>query len=461
MNHTQYYQEQQEAKRLHDRITSFLDDFKVGTLLAGSGIRKLRGAKPLAVFTAIFALPFGGVNFSRGIVHNQELGFQKDSAYEFLKNPRYNWRTFLLCLVTVVVRFMDVLTSEQREKVLIIDDSTYDRSRSKVVELLAWVHDHNANRSLKGFKLMTLGWSDGVSFLPLDFILCSSAKASKRLQGIRKKVDKRCCGYKRRMEAMAKSTAHLETMVKRVLARGVRADYLLMDSWFAFPALLATLGKHLPVICMGKDMPKVFYRHQGQWLTLGRLFAKLKKRPGKARIVASVVVETKKEQKVRIVFVRHRHKRQWLAILSSKIDLADEEIVRIYGKRWDIEVFFKMMKHYLNLERETQLRDFDGIIGHITIVMSRYVFLAFEQRCHDDPRTLGSLFYACSEEQQDLGLVEAMQRLLSLALDKVRAAGVIAEDAVLTIVDAVMAIAVDMLQMGKRLSRIKNLTTAS
>lgn len=461
MNHTQYYQEQQEAKRLHDRITSFLDDFKVGTLLAGSGIRKLRGAKPLAVFTAIFALPFGGVNFSRGIVHNQELGFQKDSAYEFLKNPRYNWRTFLLCLVTVVVRFMDVLTSEQREKVLIIDDSTYDRSRSKVVELLAWVHDHNANRSLKGFKLMTLGWSDGVSFLPLDFILCSSAKASKRLQGIRKKVDKRCCGYKRRMEAMAKSTAHLETMVKRVLARGVRADYLLMDSWFAFPALLATLGKHLPVICMGKDMPKVFYRHQGQWLTLGRLFAKLKKRPGKARIVASVVVETKKEQKVRIVFVRHRHKRQWLAILSSKIDLADEEIVRIYGKRWDIEVFFKMMKHYLNLERETQLRDFDGIIGHITIVMSRYVFLAFEQRCHDDPRTLGSLFYACSEEQQDLGLVEAMQRLLSLALDKVRAAGVIAEDVVLAIVDAVMAIAVDMLQMGKRLSRIKNLTTAS
>jgi hypothetical protein len=459
MNHTQYSQEQQEAKRLHNRISSFLEDFKVGTMLNGSGIRKLRGAKPLAVFTAIFALPFSGVNFSRGIAHNRELGFQKDCAYEFLKNPRYNWRTFLLGLVTVVVRFIDVLTSEQREKVLIIDDSTYDRSRSKVVELLAWVHDHNANRSLKGFKLMTLGWSDGASFLPLDFILCSSAKASKRLQGIRKELDKRCCGYKRRLEAMAKSTEHLEAMVKRVLVRGIRADYLLMDSWFAFPALLATLGKHLPVICMGKDMPKVFYRHQGQWLTLGRVFAKLKKRPGKAKIQASVVVETKKEQKIRIVFVRHRHKRQWLAILSTKIDLADEEIVRIYGKRWDIEVFFKMMKHYLNLERETQLRDFDGIIGHITIVMSRYVFLAFEQRCHDDPRTLGSLFYACSEERQDLSLVEAMQRLLSLALDKVRSAGVIAEDAVLVIVDAVMGFAVDMLQTGNSLSRINNLTT--
>jgi len=34
---------------------------------------------------------------------------------------------------------MEVLTTEEREKVLIIDNSTYDRCRSKMVELLAWV----------------------------------------------------------------------------------------------------------------------------------------------------------------------------------------------------------------------------------------------------------------------------------------------------------------------------------
>jgi len=110
---------------------------------------------------------------------------------------------------------------------------------------------------------MTLGWSDGVSFLPLDFILCSASEASKRLQGIRKELDKRCCGYKRRLEAMAKSTEHLEFMVKRVLALGIRADYLLMDSWFAFPALLAALGKHLPVICMARTCRKSFTAIKG------------------------------------------------------------------------------------------------------------------------------------------------------------------------------------------------------
>jgi len=457
MDITKQYQEQQEAKRLQSRISSFIGDFKVGTLLNNNGIRKLRGVSPLTLFAVIFMLPFEGVSFAQGIVKNPALGFKKDAAYDFLKNPRHNWRTFMLSLATMVVRFFDVLTDEKREKVLIVDDSTYDRSRSKVVELLAWIYDHNRGRSMKGFKLLTLGWSDGNSFLPLDFVLCSSTKADKRLQGIKKELDKRTCGYKRRIEAMVKSTEHLETMVKRVLRMGVQADYILMDSWFCFPVLLAKLGKHIPVICMTKDMPKIFYRHKGQWVRLSRLYSLLRKRPGKAKILTSVVTETKKGQKVKIVFVRNRHKkRQWLAILSSKVDLPDEEIVRIYGKRWDIEVFFKMMKHYLNLEKEVQLRDYDGMIGHITIAMSRYIFLSFEQRGHDDLQTLGTLFFACSDEMKDLSMVEALQRLLSLAMAKIRSVGIVAEDVILALVDTVMSVAIDMLQSGQRLFQNNN-----
>ena len=32
MDNTLYYREQQEAKRLHDRISSFMEKFTVGTL---------------------------------------------------------------------------------------------------------------------------------------------------------------------------------------------------------------------------------------------------------------------------------------------------------------------------------------------------------------------------------------------------------------------------------------------
>ena len=135
-----------------------------------------------------------------------------------------------------------------------------------------------------------------------------------------------------------------------------------------------------------------------------------------------------------------------MAILSTDIELTAEEIVQIYGKRWDIEVFFKMMKHYLKLEKEVQLRDYDGLIGHATIVMLRYLFLAFEQRLHDDPRTLGTLFHACADEIKDLSILDALQRIMKLALDKVRAAGEFTEDIILKILDAVMSVAIDMLK---------------
>jgi len=461
MDYTKQYLDQQEAKQLQGRISSFMRDFKIGTLLHSNGIKKLRGVSPLVLFTTIFSLPFEGVNFSRGIVRNPNLGFKKDAAYDFLRNPKHNWRKFMLALVGIIAHFFDVLTDEKREKVLIFDDSTYDRSRSKVVELLAWIHDHNSGRSLKGFKLLTLGWSDGNSFLPLDFVLCSSTKENKRLQGITKDLDKRCCGYKRRVEALAKSTEHLEAMVKRAISAGIRADYILMDSWFCFPKILATLGKHLPVICMAKDMPTILYRYNDQWVRLSRLYGLLRKRPGRANILTSVMVETKEGQSIKIVFVRNRNKRrQWLGIVSTDTNLSDKEIVRIYGKRWDIEVFFKMLKHYLNLERETQLRDYDGMVAHITITMSRYIFLAYEQRCHDDPRTLGSLFFACSDEMQDLSLVEALQRILSLAMVKIRSAGIVTEDVALALVDSIMNIAIDMLQTGQRLSQHNNVITA-
>jgi hypothetical protein len=60
--------------------------------------------------------------------------------------------------------------------------------------------------------------------------------------------------------------------------------------------------------------------------------------------------------------------------------LADEEIERIYGKRWDIEVFFKMAKQHLKLAKEIQCRDFDALIAHTTMVFMRYMFLAYPIR---------------------------------------------------------------------------------
>lgn len=35
---------------------------------------------------------------------------------------------------------------------------------------------------------------------------------------------------------------------------------------------------------------------------------------------------------------------EYLCLISTEVSLSEEEIIRIYGKRWDIEVFFKVCK---------------------------------------------------------------------------------------------------------------------
>ena len=105
-----------------------------------------------------------------------------------------------------------------------------------------------------------------------------------------------------------------------------------------------------------------------------------------------------------------------------------------------------MAKHHLNLEREVQLRDYDGLVAHTSLVFSRYMFLALQQRFHDDPRSIGSLFYACCDEMKDLTLFEALHRLLTLALEKVRASGEFAEKVINTMLDAIMGTAIDIIK---------------
>lgn len=440
-----------EDQDLQDRIDSFMARFKIGTLLNQAGIRKLRGVSPLLVLRIIFELVFVGRNIFTGIHRNATAHMGKDAVYRFLSAHRHNWRRLMGFLSQMVIRgFLEPLTETGREKVLILDTTIYDRSRSCKVELLSKVYDHCAKRYLNGFRMLTLGWSDGATFVPCDHAILTSPKEKNRIQGINKIMDRRTCGSRRRQEALGKSTDLIVPMVKRALNLSISAKYLLMDSWFGFPALVRSVMEHIHVICMVKNTSKVFYEFEGQSLTLSKIYSMIRKRRGKAKIKGSMIVGIGEKQKAKLVFVRNRNKKgsKWLALLCTDLSLPDEDVVRIYGKRWDIEVFFKMAKHYLKLDSEVQVQDFDSIVAHSSIVMIRYIFLAVEQRYASDDRTMGTLFLATSDEIRDISLTEALVRILSLAWNKVREFYSESEQLVLEIIEATMKEAIALIRPG-------------
>lgn len=188
----------------------------------------------------------------------------------------------------------------------------------------------------KGFRLLTLGWSDGNTFLPLAFTLLSSEKKENRLCSENQAIDKRTNGYKLRKEAVLKSPAAMISLLKQALQYGIPTTYVLFDSWFTYPkTLLEILKLKLHTIAMVKAMPRVYYNYNGRLLSLKDLYANLRKKRGKAKILSSAIVgigsdNDGKEVKAKIVFVRDRNRsRKWLALISTDISLSDEEIIRV------------------------------------------------------------------------------------------------------------------------------------
>jgi len=419
---------QDEEINAANKIHAFFKKFSIAELSRRCGITKAKGISPATLLLCIFSLPFHSLNLYTYFRTKATGEFGKDAVYDFMRASRFSWRRFLLQVAARACAMLQDLVSEERETVLIFDDTTINRPQAKKVELLARVFDHSENRYLKGYRLLSLCRSDGSTLTPLDFALLSSANEKSRLQGITKQLDNRSCGAKRRQEAMCKATDLMEPMLQRALAVGIRAKYLLMDSWFGMPAIIAKIRPYLPVICMIKRTPKILYGFEGERLDVTAIYRRLRKRRGRAKVLASAVVEMNDGLPARIVFVRNRHKKDWLALLSTDIELSETDVVRIYGKRWDIEVFFRTTKQHLGLEKGCQARDFDALIAHTTIVMLRYIFLALEQRRHDDPRTLGLLFRACCDEARDLDYLEALQRILTLSLRHLKENRQVAED---------------------------------
>lgn len=106
---------------------------------------------------------------------------------------------------------------------LVLDDSVIRRNRSRKVELPARVYDHRSN------------------------------------------------GCRTRKESLMSKTDAAVLMIGRALDAGIRADYVLMDTWFTTePMIKSILAKGLDVIGMAKQLSQR-YNYKGRTYTLPEL----------------------------------------------------------------------------------------------------------------------------------------------------------------------------------------------
>ena len=195
-----------DENNLIDCVQRFFSKHHVGKLLAKCNGMKEKGVSPVSLLRYKLSNIFVG----RSMYMQRRTGsfkeaFSKNTFYRFLNSAKTNWLRFTSLLAADIVN-NDIrdLTDQGRKNVFIIDDSLFNRTSCKKTELGSKVFDHTDMHFKKGFRMLTLSWSDGNTLIPVNSCLLASAKDT-NIIGPVKTFDNRTVAGKRRKLAQTKA----------------------------------------------------------------------------------------------------------------------------------------------------------------------------------------------------------------------------------------------------------------
>jgi hypothetical protein len=358
--------------------------------------------------------------FRSGLNTLNEVG--KDTYYRLKNNPLLDWRKLLLATAkryNTLAATACIDTQKAIVECFILDDSTVEKTGYKI-ELIGKVFDHVLGRTVLGYKMLTLGYWDGKTFIGIDFSLHrEKGKRPALPYGLKPKQIKAQYS-KQRDKAQSKRVKELDMskiengikMLKRAVKNGFKASYVLTDSWFMSEKLILEVRNiqssmmHLLGMCR-MDQRKYLYEHK--LYTAQELLKKGKKRIKRARKLKAHYIDFVVEYKgvkVKLFFSRYSTTSSWNLLLTTDLGLSYLRAIEIYQIRWSIEVFFKETKQYLGLGK-TQSNDFDAHIADITLIMITHMVLSLQKR-FANYETMGALFHENQKQLLELTLWERL-----------------------------------------------------
>ncbi len=383
---------------LMESVEGVINIISGNNLLQKCSMTKKRGIPELSVFMKLFLMKYFKINSIASFVNKYDgkiINEGKDVFYRFMNNELFHWRLLLLLFNQ---QLQKALSKEKRVtsdgyKCLILDDSS-TKKNGKCIEKVSKVYNHSTNKYELGYKNLTLAYYDGSSIYPVNFSLHRENK--KNNYGFSRKEKKKMYSKKRDKDSF--SMERIKELNSNKVKTGIRmvkdairrypASYFLCDSWFFCKSIISMFyNKHKEknkkkpdFVSMCKISTRVkFEEDDGNKVSTKELLSIAKKNAKRSR--KANVYYYRIEMKyfgfnVCLFFIRFSKKGQWNLIVTSDLDKHVYEILKIYSKRWTIEVLFKESKQYL-LINKCQSRDFDAQIAYITIAYIFYSYLSY------------------------------------------------------------------------------------
>lgn len=407
--------------KLKNPIYQTLQLLNIKTILSKSNFTKKEGvATHMVVLHFVYMLVMNKKIFTFGKQSNDS--FKKDVYYRLLANSTYNWRSLLSLSSLKILSLLHKIQDAKAIKVFILDDTVEDKVGKNVEGSCDSLWSNKEKRKIRGINVVSLNYSDGFSNFMLDFAIAMNKYARVAIEDFTNTVDHRTNAHKRRLETMKGKSQIAIDMIKRAVKNGIYADYLLVDSWYSKPVFIKemnTLG--LKVISRIANNNKI-WNFMGKEKSLDAIYNKFKEtktaktgQHGKKVKFTyfSVVVEHKNAGKLKIVFIKTKEK--LIPIVSTDLEINDEEIIETYKRRWDIEQGYKELREHFGFGKEEN-RIYEALIARITLSFFTYNIVSYINRISNEPKTIGGLFKDLECELHTLAI--AMQVFISI-LDEI------------------------------------------
>jgi hypothetical protein len=356
---------------------------------------------------------------------------EKDMFYRFMNDGNVKWRKLLYAMNLQLLRKISRSTETPHDKpvCLIIDDTDAPKSGMKS-ELIGKIFSHIEHRMKLGYKCMTLLFSDGLSQLFLDFsIHGEEGRKPDKKQGLTDKQRSERfsadytgqCVEERIKEYTMKKTEKAIEMVKYAIKRGVRFDYLLVDSWFTCADFVRLItSRHIKCHLIGMiKLGKTKYHTQWGDLTANQIIEKLQKKGltkhNRTLKCTYCTIDVKfAGTTVRLFFSKRGRKGQWNGLLTTDLSLSFLKAYRTYATRWTTEVAYHDCKQLLDFGK-CQSVHFSAQIASFTLTMMQYNILCTVKR-FEAYETIGALFRDVTGNTLELS---AADRIWELILDTI------------------------------------------
>ena len=229
------------------------------------------------------------------------------------------------------------------------------------------------------------------------------------------------CVEERIKEYTMKKTDKAIEMVKYAIKRGIRFDYLLVDSWFTSADFVRLItSRHIKCHLIGMiKIGKTKYHTQWGDLTAKQIIKKFQKQSltkhNRTLRCTYCTIDVKfAGTTVRLFFSKRGRNGLWNGLLTTDLSLSFLKAYRTYAIRWTTEVAYHDQKQLLDFGR-CQSVHFSAQIASFTLIMMQYNILCTVKR-FEAYETVGALFRDTTGNTLELS---AADRIWELILDTI------------------------------------------